>query len=56
VRATPGGDDAHLDVETYTWTVLPADLQPATLVEGIAAELRWARTHLLDAERTAVLR
>jgi sugar phosphate isomerase/epimerase len=56
VRATPGGDDAHLDVETYTWTVLPADLQPATLVEGIAAELRWARTHLLDAEQTAVLR
>ncbi|GAA1874843.1 metabolite traffic protein EboE [Myceligenerans crystallogenes] len=24
VRATPHGDEAHLDVETYTWTVLPA--------------------------------
>ncbi|MCJ1709099.1 metabolite traffic protein EboE [Microbacterium sp. VKM Ac-2923] len=46
VLAAPGGDEAHLDVETYTWSVLPASLQPATLVDGIAAELRWVREHL----------
>jgi len=49
VLATPGGADAHLDVETYTWTVLPDSLQPASLVDGIAAELRWARAHLSHA-------
>ncbi len=46
VLAAPGGADAHLDVETYTWSVLPASLQPATLVDGIAAELRWVRENL----------
>lgn len=46
VLAAPGGGAAHLDVETYTWSVLPASLQPATLVDGIAAELRWVRAHL----------
>lgn len=49
VLETPGGAEAHLDVETYTWTVLPESLQPESLVEGIAAELRWARTHLSHA-------
>jgi sugar phosphate isomerase/epimerase len=29
-----------LEVETYTWGVLPADLAPADLVDGIVAELR----------------
>jgi sugar phosphate isomerase/epimerase len=49
VAAAPHGDRAHLDVETYTWSVLPADVRPdgpAELVAGIAAELRWARDHL----------
>lgn len=46
VLAAPHGDEAHLDVETYTWSVLPADLQPPTLVDGIAAELRWVRETL----------
>lgn len=49
VLRSPGGKDAHLDVETYTWSVLPEHLQPETLVEGIAAELRWAATHLAEA-------
>lgn len=40
-------DEAHLEVETYTWSVLPgspptdADLIDAYLVEGIAGELAW---------------
>ena len=42
LRAT--GDSApHIEVETYTWNVLPA---AGNLTEGIAAELRWARQHL----------
>lgn len=57
VLDAPHGHDAHLDVETYTWTVLPPSLRPPTLVEGIAAELSWARDHLshaLGAPVTAV--
>ncbi|WP_158372091.1 metabolite traffic protein EboE [Cellulosimicrobium cellulans] len=45
----PHGDAAHLDVETYTWAVLPDELAARAgddLVAGIAAELRWAVDHL----------
>ena len=45
VRELPHGDEAHLDVETYTWTVLPDPVDD--LVTGIAGELRWASEHLL---------
>ena len=45
VADAPGGRRAPLDVETYTWSVLPAAHQPSTLSAGVAAELRW----LLDA-------
>ncbi|MCG5219350.1 metabolite traffic protein EboE [Streptosporangium sp. KLBMP 9127] len=49
-----GGPEAacdHLDVETYTWGVLPPALRPQTageLADGIAAELDFARTELRD--------
>jgi sugar phosphate isomerase/epimerase len=33
----------HVEVETYTWTVLPG---AGDLADGIAAELRWAQQHL----------
>ncbi|GAA3684586.1 metabolite traffic protein EboE [Lentzea roselyniae] len=33
----------HVEVETYTWTVLPG---AGDLADGIAAELRWAAQHL----------
>jgi hypothetical protein len=39
----------HLEVETYTWSVLPEDLRPVGeegLIAGIAAELAWARDRL----------
>jgi hypothetical protein len=42
----------HLEVETYTWTVLPLGQRPvdeAGLVAGLAAELGWVRDRLLDA-------
>jgi sugar phosphate isomerase/epimerase len=41
----------HLDVETYTWTVLPPAQRPdgpAGLVDGLARELRWTRDRLTD--------
>ncbi|MFJ2022527.1 metabolite traffic protein EboE [Streptomyces sp. NPDC087897] len=41
----------HLEVETYTWQALPADLRPRTrtqLADGIAAELTLARDLLVD--------
>ncbi|MDX2540365.1 metabolite traffic protein EboE [Streptomyces sp. WI04-05B] len=42
-----GGPSAvcdHIEVETYTWSVLPRP--PADLAAGIAAELAWARDRL----------
>jgi hypothetical protein len=53
LRALVGGPVArcdHLEVETYTWGVLPAQYRPADdrgLVTGIAAELAFTRTELL---------
>lgn len=41
----------HLDVETYTWTVLPPGRRPdgtAGLVDGLARELGWTRDRLSD--------
>jgi sugar phosphate isomerase/epimerase len=49
VARTAHGAQAHLDVETYTWAVLPPELAARAaddLVAGIAAELRWAVEHL----------
>ncbi|WP_149830032.1 metabolite traffic protein EboE [Streptomyces tailanensis] len=37
-------DCDHIEVETYTWSVLPEP--PADLAGGIAAELAWAREQL----------
>ncbi len=48
-----GGETAycdHLEVETYTWNVLPPDQRPsgpAELAAGIAAELRFTQHELL---------
>ena len=52
MTALVGGDQAltdHLEVETYTWSVLPDDQRPtddAGLVTGLAAELAFARDQL----------
>ncbi|WP_367319923.1 metabolite traffic protein EboE [Streptomyces sp. HUAS ZL42] len=40
----PSADCDHIEVETYTWSVLPEP--PADLAGGIAAELAWARDRL----------
>ncbi len=53
LAALLAGPDAgcdHLDVETYTWGVLPAGRRPSTdaeLAAGIAAELAFARDELV---------
>lgn len=57
LRALLGGPRArthHVEVETYTWSVLPGRIRPTArpddprgLVAGIAAELAWTRAELL---------
>ncbi|WP_246274199.1 metabolite traffic protein EboE [Hyphomicrobium sulfonivorans] len=36
----------HLEVETYTWDVLPADLRASDISNDIARELQWVRSQL----------
>lgn len=54
LRRLVGGDRAltpHIEVETYTWQVLPPGARPANdadLVAGIAAELAWTRDRLAE--------
>jgi hypothetical protein len=46
----PSARTDHVEVETYTWQVLPPDQRQdgaAGLVAGIAAELDWIRRQLL---------
>ncbi|WP_433471189.1 metabolite traffic protein EboE [Saccharomonospora azurea] len=43
--AASGRPLPHVEVETYTWTVLP-DADRIDLAAGIADELRWARTEV----------
>ena len=45
-----GARTDHVEVETYTWSVLPEDRRPVGeegLIAGIAAEVGWARDRLL---------
>lgn len=37
---------AHLEVETYTWGVLPEPFRGGTVDEAVARELAWVRTEL----------
>lgn len=39
----------HLEVETYTWDVLPPDYRNVDVVGAISRELEWVRGQLLDA-------
>jgi hypothetical protein len=42
----------HVEVETYTWSVLPASHRALSLGEMIASELRWASDAIARADRT----
>ena len=54
LAALVGGSAAvttHLEVETYTWTVLPEAQRPRDdegLVQGLARELEWTRDRLVE--------
>lgn len=41
---------AHLEVETYTWDVLPAEYRDIPLADAIARELDWVQSELLHAQ------
>jgi sugar phosphate isomerase/epimerase len=38
----------HLEMETYTWEVLPKSLKTSSVVEMLAAEYRWTLAELAD--------
>jgi hypothetical protein len=44
-----GGACAHLEIETYTFDVLPPEVHPGDIVESIAAEYRWVLGKLATA-------
>ncbi len=44
--STPVTD--HVEVETYTWDVLPSDQRSSDLTESLARELRWVEERLLS--------
>ena len=47
------GDLPHIEVETYTWSVLPETAGgggDTALIRGIAAELRWAAAQLFEGD------
>ena len=35
------GDCSHLEIETYTFNVLPPDLNPGDMVKSISREYAW---------------
>lgn len=45
LRILPTDACAHLEVETYTWSVLPRALRSDDMTLDIASELHWAREH-----------
>lgn len=59
LAALAGGErpaTRHLEVETYTWTVLPegAPDDDGRLIEGLASELAWTRDRLVELGAQAV--
>jgi sugar phosphate isomerase/epimerase len=47
VSQLPYASEVHLDIETYTWSVLPG--ASVGITEGIAAEIEWAQSNLFTA-------
>ncbi len=46
-RQREQGISAHLEVETYTWNVLPPELRTGDVDDDIAREVAWVRDRLL---------
>jgi hypothetical protein len=47
LAANPG-TCSHLEMETYTWEVLPAELKKLDVVDQLAAEYDWTLSHLKE--------
>ena len=43
-RATPLSD--HLEIETYTWDVLPAELKSGDIIDYVSREIEFVRAEL----------
>ncbi len=43
----------HLEVETYTWDVLPDSLKSGDIVDYVCRELEWVRGQLRLTESTS---
>jgi len=41
---------SHLEMETYTWSVLPQELKTQDVSDQLVAEYRWTLKHLADCE------
>ena len=50
VGQLPYAAEVHLDIETYTWSVLPG--ASVGITDGIAAEIAWAQSNLFAAAPT----
>ncbi len=50
---TPLSD--HLEIETYTWDVLPAHLKTGDITEYVTREIEWVRAQLQPADRPRTL-
>ena len=46
---------SHLEIETYTWDVLPDSLKTGDIVEYVCRELEWVKGQLLPAPQLATL-
>jgi hypothetical protein len=51
-RGALGAEPPHLEVETYSWSVLPAEHRSPSVTTDVARELRWARSILESGART----
>jgi hypothetical protein len=52
--ATPLSD--HLEIETYTWDVLPAHLKTGDIDDYVSREIEWVRDQLVPARQASATR
>jgi hypothetical protein len=45
-RALRQGATSHIEIETYTFDVLPAEIRPSDAVRSVAREFAWVEEHL----------
>lgn len=50
-RLLRGGTCPHLEIETYTYNILPPEVRPSTLEESVVKEYRWVLARMKAAEK-----